>query len=309
VKYCFSAFLVGSMALAQSTTNTYMTDLNGNRVVATSLSSTDGTKTERSHSINGKQVALEQITERVVREDANGKVTEKIIRKYDSNGGVASTDRVVTEEQIRPGGGSTVHSTTFRSDINGQMKEAERKTIESRAQGSTKQVDTVIARPSINGSFDTVEKRATVAETSGATTHETETVYRPTMTGEFYEAIRNVNDTKKAGDQVISSTAHYEPGATGKLELHNQSASTTTVRPDGSEVTEVNLYARGAKGMAPDDDSRQSIQEQQIIQRRKGPDGSVIESLSVRRPSISDPTKLGELKPISETVCKGKCTP
>ena len=35
----------------------------------------------------------------------------------------------------------------------------------------------------------------------------------------------------------------------------------------------------------------------------------MVETLSVRRPTVSDPNRLGALQQISETVCKGKCQP
>jgi len=93
----------------------------------------------------------------------------------------------------------------------------------------------------------------------------------------------------------------------GQLELTSQNVSTTSKRADGSELTEVNLYARAADGLTQEPGAPQQIKEQQIIERRKSADGSVVESLSVRRPSVSDPSKLGGLQKISETVCTGKC--
>src|SRR5690348_8343713 len=99
-----------------------MRDLNGNRVdgqtfTATSTpTSTD--RTERYQSINGRQVPLEQVIDRVVREDAGGKTTERIVQKFNPNGQLASTERVMIEETKQPGGGSTLRETTYRSDVN-----------------------------------------------------------------------------------------------------------------------------------------------------------------------------------------------
>ena len=72
-------------------------------------------------------------------------------------------------------------------------------------------------------------------------------------------------------------------------------------------MTEVNLYQRSIDGRIQERGAPQQIKEQQVIERRKVPDGSVVETLSVRHPSLSDPTKLGGLQPLSETVCTGKC--
>lgn len=308
MRYHFLALLAGSLAIAQSTTETYITDVNGHRVKALSITSNSG-RTERTQSINGREVPLEQTEERVVREDANGKITEKIVRKFDQTGRLASTDRVVTEEQTHPGGSSTMRATTFRSDLNGQMAQVERKIVESRTRGATTQADIVVERPTLNGSFEAVEKRSVTAEVTDAAKHETETVYRRAPGGEFREMLRQVSEVKKAGDQIIENTAYFEPGVTGKLQLARQSTSTTTKRPDGSEIAEINLYARAADGRVQDNEAPQQVKEQQIIERQKGPGGAVIETVSVRRPSISDPNRLGDLKKISETVCKGKCTP
>jgi hypothetical protein len=93
---------------------------------------------------------------------------------------------------------------------------------------------------------------------------------------------------------------------TGQLELTSQSASSSLKRPDGSEVTEVNLFARSADGRTQPRGAPLQIKEQQIIERAKTADG-VVETLSVRRPSIADPGRLGELRLLYETVCTGKC--
>ena len=123
----------------QSSTTTYTTDLNGNRVEGNpSTPPPDGERTELFQSINGRQVPLEQIDgARGLSEDANGKVTERIVQKFDPTGQLASTERVMIEEQKLPGGGSTVQETTYRSDVNGSLQEAERKTTETRVNGST----------------------------------------------------------------------------------------------------------------------------------------------------------------------------
>ena len=134
-----------------------------------------------------------------------------------------------------------------------------------------------------------------------------ETVYRLSNNGGLYEALRQVSVSTKQGDRSTADTAYYEPGVTGALVLARQSVSTTVKGSDGRETTEVNLYARAADGRVQENDAPQQIKEQQIIERRKGPDGSVTETLSVRRPSVSDPKQLGGVQRISETLCKGKC--
>jgi len=297
---------LGTMALAQSSTTTYITDINGNRVEASALQSSDHTRAERRQSVNGSSVSLEQIEEHVIREDASGKVTERIVKKFSPTGDLASTERIVTEEQ-KTAGGSSVQQTTWRSDVNGSLREAERRTTETHGTGANTSSETVIARPTVNGSFETAEKRAVVTSGTDANKQTNESVYRLSQNGGMVEALRQVTVSTKKGDQTTANTSYYEPDVSGALDLARQSVSTTTKHPDGSELTEVNLFARSIDGRLQENGAPQQIKEQQIIGSQKNPDGSVTESLSVRRPSLADPTQLGNVQKISDTVCTGKC--
>ena len=247
--------------------------------------------------------------DRVVSQDANGKVTERIIKKFNRDGQVASTDRVMIQESQLPGGGSMVRETTYRSDVNGISREAERKIIETRVSGSTTTASTVVDRPGLNGSLETVEKRSAVTEGPASNQHTTESVYRPALSGGFQEALRYVTTISKANDATTETTASYEPGMNGQLALASQSEATTTKQPNGSELTQTNLFAKTVAGNVQDSTGAMRVKEQQVVQRRTNPDGSVVETLSVRRPSVSDPNRLGDLQKLSETVCKGKCQP
>jgi len=297
---------MGTMALAQSSTTTYVTDINGSRVAASTVQSSDHTRTERSQSVNGRNVPLEQVEERVIREDASGKVTERIVKKFNPTGDLASTERVVTEEQ-KTAGGSTAHQTTWRSNINGSMSEAERRTIETRGSGANSSSETIVARPNINGGFETTEKRSAVTSGDDAKQQTNESVYRPGLNGAMVEALRQVTVSTKNGGTTTADTSYYEPGVSGALDLARQAASTTTKRPDGSELTETNLYGRSTDGRAQQSGTAQMLKEQQIVVRQKNADGSLTETLSVRRPTVSDPTTLGNVQKISESVCTGKC--
>ena len=286
-----------------------MKDLNGNRVEGQSFSSTDGERTERYQSINGRQVPLEETVDRVVREDANGKVTERILRKFTPNGQLASTERVLIEENKLPGGGSTVRQTTYRSDVNGGSQQTQRQTTETHVDGLTTTASTMIDRPTLNGSFETIEKQSSVTEGPAADQHTTESVYRRDGAGGFQEALRYVKTSSTANDTTKETTANYEPGMNGQLQLASQSDSTTTKRADGTEVTKTDLYAHTVAGVLQDNTAPMRVKEQQVVERRTNPDGSVVETMSVRRPTVSDPNRLGELQKLSETVCKGKCQP
>jgi hypothetical protein len=300
--------LVAALAAGQSVVSTATTDLNGRRVESPPSVSTNGMRTELGQSINGGQVPLEQTESKVLREDANGKVVETIVRKYSPSGQLASTERVVTDTQKTPDG-SVARSTTYRSDINGTLREAERSVTESHQQGAVSRAETVVERPTLNSSFETVEKRSTVTETSGDNSHQDLTVLRRSTNGDFDTVLREVKDKTKNGDQTVENTALYEPRDSAKLELSRQTVTKTAKASDGSEVSEVNLYRPSVPGIAQSSGTSQQLYEQQIISRSKGPGDTVVETLSVRRPTVSDPTHLGNVQKVSETVCSGTCTP
>lgn len=300
-------------AWPQSATTTYMKDINGTRVEGQAFTTNgtpgDGERTERFQSINGRQVPLEQSVDRVVREDANGKVTERILRKFNPNGQVVSTERVLIEESKLAGGGSSVRETTYRSDMNGGFQEIQRQTTETQVNGSTTTASTTVDRPTLNGSFETIEKRSAVTEGPAANQRTTESVYRRDGAGGFQEALRTVKTAAKVDDTTTETAANYEPGLNGQLQLASQSESTSRKLPDGTDRIETNLYAHTVVGRLQESNAPMRIKEQQIVERRAKPDGSVVETLSVRRPSISDPNRLGDLQKLSETVCQGKCQP
>ena len=309
MKACLFLVFAAALAAAQSATNTYTTDLNGNRAAGQSFTSSDSDRKELFQSINGHQVPLEQTVDRVVREDANGKVTERIVKKFGREGQLASTERVMIEESKLPSGGSSVRQTTYRSDVNGGLQEAERRTTLTSVAGSTTTASTVIDRPTLNGSLETVEKRAAVTDGPADNLHTTESVYRRDGSGGFQEALRYVTTASKQNDAVKETTASYEPGLNGQLQLAAQSESTSKKLPDGTQVTQTDLYAQTVAGNVQDSSGRMRVKEEQIVERRTNPDGSVVETLSVRRPTVSDPDRLGGLQKLSETVCKGKCQP
>jgi hypothetical protein len=230
------------------------------------------------------------------------------VKLFDPNGGVASTERIVTEEQ-KVANGSIAHSTTYRTDVNGQMHESERRTIETHTQGPSATTQSEIARPDINGSFATAEKRSLVSETGNDGTHTDETIYRASPNGGFYTAARDVSETTKNGSQVVQKSAHYEPGDNQQLQLTAQTVSTTVKRPDGSTVAEVNRYSTHPEdGRAYDTQSGLHLLEQQTVEQIPGPGGSVTEVVTARRPTATDPNRLGEPRKISEMVCTGKCS-
>jgi hypothetical protein len=303
--------LVPAALSAQSVATLSNVNINGNRVDDFSVATgTNGEKTELSDSINGRLVPKEQTETRVLSETAAEKVTESFDRKFNQTGQLISTERVLTTERKLPGGGSTTQATVYRSDVNGAMQEAERRTIETRPQGpGTTASDVTIARPSANGGFEKVEEHKIVKSAEPNRTREEETVYLKSTSGDLVEKRRIVAESQKSGDKTEATVANYEADYTGRMALLNSENSTTIVSKDGKEEVERNIYATNSLGVARTEEGGQKIREQQIIVRTPGPDGSVKETVSVRRPTLSDATHLGAPVQIYETVCTGKCDP
>jgi hypothetical protein len=297
------------VALAQtggkSTTDLLIPDLNGNSVVAAVYTAKDGDRKELTQSINGREVPLEQSDIHVLSDGPNGKTTETLTRKYDATGQVISTERTVVEETKSPTG-AVIHSTVYRSDLNGQMAESERRTIETQTQGATSTTDITISRPGISGSFDVAEKRNVVTNTDGKTVHETEVVQIPSSNGQLMEAAREVRDQTTVDGMTTSTATRYEPDFSGKMSLASQQVSTARKAADGSLVTQVDLYAQAAYGIARDENATAHLKEQDVVVRREK-NGVVTETTTVSRPTLQDSSRLGPSATVSELVCKGKC--
>ncbi len=306
------AVLTGSLACAQSVITTYTTDLvNGGRDVTSTSSSSDHTQTQIAQSLNGEQVPLEQHSARVISEDANGSVTENIVKRYDPSGQFVSIERTLTELHKTADGSSTVKSTTYKSDINGGEQLAERRTTETKVAGNTTTVNVAVDQPGPNGGFQTVEKRVDVTNTSldkkSSTT--TESIYRGDSYGEMREAVRKVISQTRSGDKVVEDTTDYEPGVeAGALQFQERRVSTTTAASNGSQSTVVDVYAPSADGHVQDPGAKPQLKQQQIITNLKNPDGSTVQTFSIREPDVSDATHLGPLRQITQTVCTGNCT-
>jgi len=299
-----------SIALAQNQSTQYVTDLSGNRVSSafadTAVSKDGNTKRELTQSINGRTVPLEKVERR---ETTSGNTTtiEIITTRYNPTGETAMTERSVTQREKLANGGSNEATRVYRSDVNGNLQESERRTASTQVQGANSTTDISIDRVNINGGFQNAEKRNIVSATSGNRTDTKEIVYRPSQNGTMSAALQEVRTITKTGDTTSEQVAAYEPGVSGALQLARQTVTTSTKDKAGNETREVNLYAASIDGRVQEPGAPQQLKEQQSITRTVRPDGTVVESLSVRRPSLADPGKLGVPQKISDTICKGSC--
>src|SRR6185436_5133249 len=145
-------------------------------------------RTEYLRSMNGGDAPRETVEERVVRDDSQGKVIERIVRRYDDNGAPAPLEKSVVEEQKRADGGSTVRTTTFRADLNGTLA-VERRSIEQTSNtGAGSTSDIVVERPSINGGFETSERRTVVVQKRSDGDVQDTAVFLRDHNGQFYQA-------------------------------------------------------------------------------------------------------------------------
>lgn len=301
-------------AAGQQTTQTYTTDLNGNRekvnqeFVQKRVDSTSET-TEKTVNLNGVPVPLERTEERVLRQDASGKVIEKLVQSYDANGQPGPLEKVVTEERKNPDGSVTTTATTYRSDLSGNLQVAEKALTDTRKSGNTTTSDTVVQQATLSGDFQTTQKRTTVVDDTPAGKHEDTVVYRKSDNGDFYQAARQVVDQEKKDSQVVENTTNYVGSDGGNLELASQQVRTTQKNKDGSETVTVDIYGLHVPGRVDPSAGGPVLKEVQVIDRRPAGTQTVVETLSVRRPSVSNPNELGPLTRLSETVCKGKCQP
>ncbi len=309
---CWLSLTVQPSHAQQSAVNTTTTvDVNGNLVadgpaISRSRSANGSETTVTTQSINGRTVPLEQVEERVLRNDSSGKVTERITRRYDPQGNPLPPSRQVIEEQKRPDGGSTIQSTTYTTDINGNTQVAEKSVTDTQKSGSGETSETVVQRPTVNG-LETVEKQSTVISNQANGYASDSTTYRRNGNGEFYAAARKTTERKVQGSEESENTAEYERDSSGDLALHGQTVTKTVTRPDGSKDSVVDIYSRDVPGTVTSNGLGLKLQEQQMVQSAPGPGNTMVETLSVRRPTVSDPGTLGPARQLSQTVCKGDC--
>ena len=264
---------------------------------------------ETRQSLNGHSVPAERVEERVLRDEGGVKVVERMVERYDPSGNPLPREKQVITTTKQSDGSISEQQAVWRGDLNGNMALAERVDTETRRSGSTVTSEISVEKPSLNASLDVVEKHD-VVKTEGANGafEQNETVWRNGQSG-FYEAVRRVTQHQEQPGGSTENTAEYEVGATGGLVLNSQEIRHTVKAADGSETIATNYLDRSAPGVAiSGDDPGLKLRAQELVERVPGPGGSLRETVSVRRPSISDPSRLEPPKKISETVCQGDCS-
>src|SRR6476646_6357347 len=96
--FCLGATLVAQQSTQQS--STWTIDANGHRVEGplynVAESAAGGQRAETARSINGRMVPIQSAEDRVLSQDPQNKVVERLVRKYDANGnpGLAMKTRI-----------------------------------------------------------------------------------------------------------------------------------------------------------------------------------------------------------------------
>jgi len=312
MRYCA---LLATLALAfpaaaqeAKTLSTHTYDVNGNRVSAGVVSWQGPYKTEKVQSINGRNVPLESVEERVISEGPGGRVVERLIRRYNDDGQPGLSERQRIEETKNPDGTTNVNASIYDSDLNGAMTLRERRISTASKSGEVLRTQTRIERPNVNGSADVAEMRVQVTTGDEKNSHTDVTVLRRTINGGLAEAERQIIQSQVQNGDKTTTTAEYNTSVTGRMDLTGQTVSRLTRHADGSEVQIVDVYGAVAPGRAINDNrSGPQLREQRIIETRVGPD-KVVESFSVRRATLES-GDLGPAAKISETVCTGACLP
>jgi hypothetical protein len=301
-------FLVLISATAQqpqrSQTDVYTYDANGSRVLASQQVAGAGSSEQRVRNMNGRVAPLEQVEEKVVSDDANGRVIEKLVRPFDANGVPQPPQRIRIAERKQPDGSKSIDTQVFHGNINGGFSLTERRQALERTSDGRVTIETQVARPTLNGGLDTVEKRSSTIVTAGEKVNADTLTYRRDPNGTFYAAAREVKETGKSNGVTIENTATYISGDRRQLELAGQTVAETTKRPDGSETRHVNVFGVNAPGRPAT--GQPVLREQQIVERNKTANG-VVETFSVRRPAVDNPNALGPAHKVSEKVCTGPC--
>ncbi|MBM3758713.1 MAG: hypothetical protein FJW36_00540 [Acidobacteria bacterium] len=252
---------------------------------------------------NGRRVPLpspeEKRSQKVIDDGNGGRIVEETIERRDVNGNKLPPEKVRTVERKAADGSKVVETTVFTSDLNGRLAASERSVITTQQQGSASVSTTVIERPTVNGTFAAVEKTTaqTTDENGRALTNRSTFVLD--QNGNFVEAVRERVERAPEGSGVKEVVQEYRNAQSGKMELSGQRVKVDIPNPDGSTTSEVTIYGAVAQGRAAD--GKLKLREQQLITTKPGPGNTQVESISIRRPDLSD-SKLGAYQKVGEKI-------
>lgn len=306
--------VLSSFAFAQqqqkSVTGSQTPDLNGNYTytgytVASEKSAKSSARTEYAPNTSGALVPRETVKEKVIREDANGRVVERYIVRHDQDGNPGPAEKVVIEEK-KSGNVVTVNALVYRGDINGNMQPAERTVSQTVTQGAVTTTETTLERKGLDGMLVPAEKiHSTTVQQSKTQQFQTVSKMFRDSNGNYYEGSKDTIDRKTSADgQVVENRAQYVEGR-----LTEQAVAKTVPGPNGAATTTVDIYSIHGSGTNVATDGKMAIKEQQQIVQQPGPGGQMTQMVVIRRPTVSEPGRLGPAQIQSKSVCQGSCLP
>ena len=301
----FTVLILEAVAFGQQTNvESRRYDLNGNPVSGGSTSELKNeaagrtVRTEYGVDANGQKIPLTSTEETKV--EQNGRtVTQQVIRHYDRNGNLTSSERTLSEEQKVPGGKTEKQATVFRTDLNGNEVLDER--LVTQSDGKT--AVTEVQKRSMDGSLALAERQTTVLEKLPNGSKSQSSTFHKDNNGNLYEVERKVQETTTKGNQTLENASKYVVRGDGQFALQEQTVTAATKLADGTVAKRIEVYGEQVPGVT-NESGRPALKEIQTVQSQKGSDGSVVETTVSQKAEVTDNGRLSVAKVISETITK-----
>lgn len=277
-------------------------DLNGRSIEGVRTLAGGNSKSQVVENINGRDVPVETVEDRVVSEGPGGKIVERTIRRYDPQGRPGPAERQRIESRTEPDGSERIATTVLRADINGNMQVAERRIETAQKTGGTLRRTAAVEGPTANGTFETIERtEAETRELGAGKIAGTSTVSRLDTNGRFQAVARSTTERTETAGAVVENAAHYESVATGRMRLMRQTVSRTA-----GTRTEVDVFEPSVAGRAVENDAKPQLTRRQVVERTPSPAG-MTETVTVQLAETGEPGRLGAARRVEQIVCTGEC--
>ena len=301
--YC----LLTVLTLMQSTsTEARRFDLNGNPIAAgaTSEVKTDSegrtVRVEYGVDANGQKIPL--TTTEVTKVEQNGHIViQEVIRRFDQNGNMTSSERVLSDEQKLGSGVTEKHATVFRTDLNGNEILDEQKMTRTDAKTSV----TEVQKRGLDGSLALAERQTTATEKTTQGSKSQSSTFRKDNNGNLYEVVRELKETTTQGKQTVENDSKFVVRGDGQFALQEQTVTKATTQADGTVTKRVEVYGEQVPGTT-NDSGKPALKEIQTIESRKGTDGALVETTVSQKAEVTDNGRLGDPRVIGETVVTKK---
>lgn len=255
------------------------------------------------YDVDGRRVLLpspeEKRQRKVVEDGPGGRVVEDTIERRDVNGNKLPPEKVRVVERQAADGSKIVETTVMQSDLNGRLVATERSVVTTQKQGAQTFSSTVVERPTVNGTFAAVEKITSQTVADNGKEKTTRSTFVRDQNGSFTEAVRELVEKTPEGKGSREVVQEFRNAQTGKMEMTGQVVRVEIPGPDGSKTSEVSIYGAVAQGRTAD--GKLKLREQQVVAVRPGPGNTQVESISVRRPDLSD-SKMGAYQKVGEKI-------